>query len=190
MALRKMTPKVEAAINGVREARRVLILTKEEAQIRIERQVAAEIGVAERHLALAVRAARNAGASISAIGREGLSTKDNPTVHRWLEKTAPSAPTTLPVFEWESFQDGLVRVNYPFFVTTFTEADDYPTVLAGVVKRDGNARNGWTVVEDEGTQHTEHGDLEGWLTVELRDVPNTQEGSLTFELEAWVEAHS
>jgi hypothetical protein len=186
-----------ASLANIRKAKRNLTDARADAEARIRQAMAEELGLLESAYALEIRHARNLGVPISTIGTEGMGSRDPYTVRRWLEKTAdleetrevsPDLSAPAGVFKW--VDDGkAVDVEFEGFPTTIN-ADDYPQVLTGRVKRSKKAANGWEVVTDPGTTETAAGPLVGWFTIEVTDIPKGAPGSLTAMLDAWAEANS
>lgn len=188
-----LSPAQQSSLNEVRDTGRAYKRGRAETEARIRQLVKDENNALELAHALAVRRSYGLDVPISVIGVEGMGTSDRNTVHRWLKKTerlaqvtAPAEGTPTTVFEWEDRAAGLVRVRYPSFPTTAVDAD-YPEVLEGVARRDPSSPTGWRPVEDPGTVETPMGDLRGWLSVELEDVPNAPH-TLTGMLDEWVSA--
>lgn len=101
------------------------------------------------------------------------------------EYVAPPTNASAFIFTGEP---GEVAIAYPEFPTSFKGADDYPAVLRGIVKRDEDAPNQWTVVEDESDTLDERGQrIPGWLTAEVDKIARSGETLFTDLLNKWYE---
>lgn len=189
---RAITPAQKIALDLVRDKGRTLRERRQVAEEQLRQKMREEFEAIELDYALAIRRARDLNATVSSIGR-AMGTSDPHTVKRWLGRTErlvaqrTQQPGEAEVFSWQDAKEGIVRVRYGAFPTTFTDAEDYPDTLEGVVKIDSSARNGWAVLEDAGTKETDLGPLPGFLTVEIEQVPTDRYGSLTGMLNHWVE---
>ena len=192
---KELSPGQRVAVNNVREMSKNYRTKKAETESRIREEVRRENGELELAYAMAIRRAKELGVPISTIGVEGVGTSDRATVHRWLAKSAridllnSAGDSPIGAFSWTDKAGRIVKVAYQSFPTVITE-DSYPAVLEGTVEPDSESRTGWKVLDDPGTIETDMGTLKGWFSFEIEDVATSDAGSLTSQLNQWVEANS
>lgn len=192
---RPLTPAQTIQLGTIREEGKRYKAGKIELEAQIRRKLEEDLAAQEMAYALAIRRGHDLGIPKRRIGREGMGTSDQGTVDRWLAKTAArlvmdGVPDPTGAFSWEDRGSRTLRVRIENFPTTIAEALDYPEVLEGVIQEDDTAANGWRVISDPGTVQVDGGILRGWFTVEVEDVPRSQEGSLLELVDAWLVDHS
>lgn len=180
---RPLNPTQAAALERVIAQRKRLKVEKPLVRARIKAAIEREIRDLELALALAVRDANRSGISLRRIGLEGLKTTDPGTPKKWLEKTAGLEDVTVEIPEpFFERADGVVEISIVGYDTAApSSAEDYPAVLKGEVRHNGEA---WEVVTDPGDTQVDTGVLPGWLTWEIQR-PASAEKSLVAMLNEW-----
>lgn len=182
MAKRTLTAPQQVALSAVAAAdkawRDKKLTAAAEAKIMIEEALAK----LDAERVRTVRAAFDLGVPKARIRYEGLHTSDPGTVNKILNESAEVAGlATAHTFSWVDRSHSVAKVNYLNFPTT-SLAPDYPTILTGVVQRDGDR---WTVLSDETDQGEGPSFLPGHLRWEMEQ--GTGDGTLAAMLTEWAD---
>lgn len=180
-----LTPEQSVAMSAVKDAnkhlRGVASYAKEEArklEVRLNQEA---IDDADK----AVRRAYDAKISMTRIANEGMDYANPFWVRESLRRTGGSTGSSRARRDVNTFHllpSGDVAVRLMSYPTT-SLAPEYPSVLAGVVRPDESAPNGWLVIEDA----TDQPGLPGFLhwEVERRNMGGSH---LANELTAWAQS--
>lgn len=191
---RTLSPAQQIATANAKKAYTDYKNGKAETEARIRAEVKEANDALEMTAALAIRRANELGVPKSTIGVEALSTADPGTVRRWLAKTQrlvmnlSVGESPAGVFAWADPDHTIVSVNYEAFPTSIIDST-YPATLQGKAKLAPGTATGWAVAYDPGSEETDLGVLKGWFSVEIEDIPTSQEFSLTSMLNEWVGAN-
>lgn len=184
-----LTPHQEALLQQLEVAD--ITWRERKATAELEARKAAERAIAEianERLRL-VLLAQDSGIPKTRIGVEGLHSQDPRIVNNLLKKHENQRSMLLEIyrpseFKWENQERGEILVNIPSFPTA-AESDDYPDVLSGVVKRNGDE---WEVLRDDSDQIGPFGTVPGWLRWEVAPTtPHVESRDLRVKLDAWLE---
>lgn len=168
----EMTPSRRAAVDEVRTAYAAYEARRDQERADAWRIAMEEIDRRAAHeksqLIAALERALEQGVTRGMLQTpEVLGSTDQAKVNRILG-TAPRRKRrdgSVPMFTW--LDEDTARVVIPEFATT-SVADDYPEVLAGVVKRDHTMPGGWAALTDE----SDEGEMPGHLKWELNQEPS------------------